>query len=189
MAARQEQCSICGDWGKSSFKSGFCQFEAINPSSRVIEILNYWWKPKTTPKPTLSIWSRQEYMFTLMNHQEWSNVWTDANIIGENPWAAGGQLGRRGMDFDRRWDGKVSFFVEYQQYCFECSRCLEVLSFLKSHFNLTTRLDAASTIPAPYPYEMINRLNKGRRRLWQRFYTSNITVSFECQKYLILSGW
>jgi len=27
------------------------------------------------------------------------------------------------------------------------------------------RLDAASAIPAPYPYEMINRLNKGRRRL------------------------
>ena len=41
----------------------------------------------------------------------------------------------------------------------------KVLSFMKSHFNLTTRLDAASTIPAPYPYEMINRLNKGRRRL------------------------
>ena len=146
-------------------------------------------KTKIKKQNQTSNLNKTGYRLMLIDHQEWSNVWTDANIIGENPWAAGGQLGRRGMDFDRRWDGKVSFFVEYQQYCFECSRCLEVLSFLKSHFNLTTRLDAASTIPAPYPYEMINRLNKGRRRLWQRFYTSNITVSFECQKYLILSGW
>ena len=28
-----------------------------------------------------------------------------------------------------------------------------------------SRLDAASALPAPYPYEMINRLNKGRRRI------------------------
>ena len=81
VAARQEQCSICGDWGKSPFKSCFCQFEAKR------------------------------------NHNnEWSRIWTEA-IIGENPWAARGQLGRRGMDFDRRWDGKVSFFVEYQHCC------------------------------------------------------------------------
>merc|ERR1712192_4491 len=27
------------------------------------------------------------------------------------------------------------------------------------------RLDAVSDLPAPYPYEMINRMNKGRRRV------------------------
>ena len=39
MAARQEQCSICGDWGKSPFKSGFCQLEAILKSDRVFELM------------------------------------------------------------------------------------------------------------------------------------------------------
>ena len=29
----------------------------------------------------------------------------------------------------------------------------------------SSRLDAASALPAPYPYEMINRLNKDRRRI------------------------
>ena len=45
----------------------------------------------------------------------------------------------------------------------EMERFLKLLRFLLDAS--ISRLDAASALPAPYPYEMINRLNKGRRRI------------------------